>query len=86
MKTSSLIVSFPDQSKSFTYGVEYGRLLQQMEQGNNIVGNHGFPIRLENKILIENTCKELGYIPTFGNTYYNEWIDFLGLKKLNSEN
>jgi len=82
---SELLISFPDQSQSFTYGVEYGRILQQMEQGNNVVCNNGFPIRLENKKLIEETCKKLGYIPTFGKTHYDEWIEFLGLRKLTSE-
>lgn len=81
-----LRVSFPNQSKSFTYGVEYGRILEQMEQGKDVVCNHGFPIRLENKELMEATCKELGYIPSFGKEYFNEWIEFVGLKKIQSNN
>lgn len=80
------LISFPDQSASFTYGVEYGRILQQLQQGNNVVDNHGFPVRLENKVLIENTCKEFGYIPTFGKVHFDEWIDFMGLKKSNNDN
>lgn len=81
-----LLISFPDQSASFAHGVEYGRILQQMEQGNNTVGNHSFPVRLENKVLIENTCKEFGFIPSFGKTYFNEWIEFIGIKKSTNDN
>ena len=83
---SELIVSFPDQSKSFTYGVEFGRILEQMEQGKDIVCNHGFPIRAENKKLIEDSCKAFGYIPTFGAEHFGEWIEFMGIKKLTSIN
>jgi len=83
---SKLLISFPDQSASFTYGVEYGRILEQMEQGKEVVCNHGFPIRLENKKLIEDSCKAFGYIPTFGTDHYDEWVEFLGIKKLTSEN
>lgn len=84
--TSNLLISFPDQSASFAYGVEYGRILQQMQQGNNVVCNHGFPVRLENQALIERTCNEYGYIPTFGKTHYGEWIEFLGIRKTINDN
>lgn len=84
--TSSLLISFPNQSESFAHGVEYGRILQQIEQGDTVVMNHGFPVRLENKSLIESTCKAFGYIPTFGKTHFDEWIEFLGIKKQTSEN
>lgn len=84
--TSSLLISFPDQSESFTHGVEYGRILQQMQQGDNAISNSGFPVRLENKILIENTCREYGYIPTFGKEHYGEWVEFLGIKKIGNDN
>lgn len=83
---TSLLISFPDQSQSFTHGVEYGRLLEQIEQGKDVVVNHGFPVRLENKILIENTCKQFGYIPTFGKEHYGEWVEFIGIKRTSSEN
>jgi hypothetical protein len=83
---NQLLVKFPDASESFTYGVEYGRLLQKMEQGDNVVMNNGFPVRLENKKLIEDTCKSLGYIPTFGMVHYDEWIEFLAIKKLSNDN
>lgn len=81
-----LIISFPDQSKSFTYGVEYGRLLERMERGEDCVTNNGFPVRIENKELLEITCKKYGYIPSFGATYYDEWIEFLGIKKQTTDN
>lgn len=86
MSESSLIIKFPDESSSFCYGVEYGRILQQMEQGDSIVSNHGFPIRVENKSLIEETCKVHGYIPSFGTVFMDEWIEFLGVKKLTTDN
>jgi len=81
-----LLISFPDSSKSFTYGVEFGRLLQKIEQGDDVIMNNGFPIRIENKELIENTCKAYGYIPTFGTIHYDEWIEFLGIKKTSNDN
>lgn len=80
-----LLISFPDQSQSFTYGVEYGRLLQQMEQGDAVVCNRGFPVRIENQKLITDTCKAFGYIPSFGKIHYNEWVEFLGIRKITSD-
>ena len=44
---AELLISFPDQSQSFSFGVEYGRLLQQMQDGKDVVMNHGFPVRVE---------------------------------------
>ena len=41
-----LLVSFPDQSTSFTYGVEYGRLLEKIERGDNVITNSTQPIYL----------------------------------------
>lgn len=81
-----LLISFPDQSESFTYGVEYGRILEKMERGDDIVMNNGFPVRMENKALIEATCKVLGYIPTFGAIHFDEWIEFTGIKKVSNDN
>jgi hypothetical protein len=77
---TQLIISFGDQSNSFTYGVEYGRLLQKIEQGDDIVTNNGFPIRLENKKLIKDTCKYYGYIPIFIEIHNDEWIDFIAMR------
>lgn len=82
---AELLISFPDQSQSFSFGVEYGRILQQMQDGKDVVMNHGFPVRVENKDLIDLTCRQYGYIPTFGKTYENEWIEFLGIKKTSTE-
>lgn len=83
---NELLISFPDQSKSFTYGVEYGRLLERIERGDDIVMNNGFPIRMENVILLKTTCDRYGYIPTFGKIYYDEWVEFLAIKKKSTEN
>lgn len=38
-KNSKLLIHFPDSSESFAYGVEYGRLLQKMQDGKEIIGN-----------------------------------------------
>ena len=81
-----LIIVFPDQSKSFTYGVEYGRILQQMESGVDVVMNSGFPVRLENVELIKTTCQALGYVPSFWKIYFEEWIEFIGIKRKSTNN
>lgn len=78
-------ISFPDQSSNFTYGCEYGRLLQKMEQGDKEISNNGLPIRIENKPLIETTCKKLGYTPIFGNEWFG-WIGFIAIKNLSTDN
>lgn len=83
---NSLLISFPDQSESFTYGVEYGRLLEKMERGDDVVMNNGFPVRIENRDLIKNTCNSLGYIPTFGREHFGEWVEFLAIRKITSDN
>lgn len=84
--TKHLFISFPDQSQSFTYGVEYGRILEKIERGDDVVMNNGFPVRIENKELIIATCNQFGYIPTFGKEYYDEWIEFLAIKKKSNDN
>lgn len=82
----NLLISFPDSSQSFTYGVEFGRLLEKIERGDEVIKNNGFPVRIENKQLLTTTCKNFGYIAIFGQIYFNEWIEFLGIKKTNSNN
>ena len=82
----NLLIKFPDPSASFTYGVEFGRLLEKIERGDEVVKNNGFPVRIENKQLLVDTCKAYGYIASFGEEYYNEWIEFIGIKKTTSEN
>lgn len=81
-----LLVSFPDSSQSFTYGVEYGRLLQKMQDGNDVIENEGFPVRVENVKVLKDTCKAYGYIPTFGKVYWGEWTEFIGIKKTSTDN
>jgi hypothetical protein len=82
----NLLISFPDSSSSFTYGVEYGRLLEKIERGDDPVSNNGFPIRVENQELLKKTCDTYGYIATFGEPYFDGWVDFLGIKKTTSNN
>jgi hypothetical protein len=81
-----LLFKFPDQSDSFTRGVEFGRILEQMQRLDGNIDNSGFPVRIENKQVLIDACKVYGYIPTFGNEYYGEWIEFLGIKKTSSNN
>jgi hypothetical protein len=78
---NKLIIRFPDQSTSFTYGVEFGRLLEKMERGDDVVINNGFPIRKENVEVVKSTCVHYGYIPLFGEMYDNEWVEFTGIKQ-----
>lgn len=79
----NLLIKFTDSSNSFTTGVEYGRLLERFEKGVKVIDNNGFPIHLVNKDIIISTCNEFGYIPFFGEIYYNEWIDFKAIKNNN---
>lgn len=81
-----LKIKFPDESQSFSHGVEYGRLLEKMERGDQDVTNNGFPVRIENKGLILETCAEYGYTPIFGHVFKKEWIEFLGIKKESTNN
>jgi len=80
------ILKFPDQSASFAYGVEFGRLLEKIERNDDPIQNNGFPVRIENKKLLIDACKKYGYIPTFGAEYFNEWVEFMGMRKTTSNN
>jgi hypothetical protein len=81
-----LQIKFKDQSQSFTNGVEFGRLLEKMQRGDDTVKNYGFPVRIENKEVIETSCMEYGYIALFGEQHFDEWIEFLGIKKTFTNN
>lgn len=83
---NELLIKFPDQSDSFAYGVEYGRLLERIERGDTQISNNSFPIRIENKQLLIDTCKAYNYIPVFGNEFFGEWIEFIGMKKTITDN
>jgi len=78
----NLLIKFPDSSTSFTYGVEFGRLLEKIERGDELIMNNGFPIRIENIDLLKETCLKFGYISIFGRKYFNEWIDFISIKSI----
>lgn len=82
----NLLLSFPDQSASFTYGVEYGRLLEKIERGDDVVQNNGFPVRVENVELLKETCSKYGYIATFGECAVDGWVEFMGLRKTTTDN
>jgi hypothetical protein len=81
MTNRQLIVSFTDQSESFTYGVEFGRLLQKMEQGDENVTNNGLPVRVENKQVLIQACESYGYLPMFSDSSVpDEWLEFSSMK------
>jgi hypothetical protein len=80
-----LTIPFTDQSPSFTYGVEFGRLLEKMERGDPAIKNNGFPVRVENLEVLKSACETYGYVATFGDDQ-NGWIEFLGIKKVASDN
>jgi hypothetical protein len=82
----NLLIEFPDQSQSFAYGTEFGRLLEKIERGDEVIKNNGFPVRVENCSVLALACSLHGYIPTFSKPYMGGWVDFLGIKKTTSEN
>ena len=41
-----------------------------------------FPVRIENKKVIQKTCFSFGYTPVFGEESFGEWIEFLGIKNV----
>lgn len=81
-----LLLKFPDQSESFTYGVEFGRLLEKIERGDEVIKNNAFPIRLENMDLLKKACEVHGYISLFGKIHFGEWIEFIAIRKQISDN
>lgn len=85
-KKMDLLISFPNQSESFTHGVEFGRLLEKIERGDNAVQNNGFPVRAENVELLRDTCNKHGYVPTFADCVVEGWVNFLGIKKTSTDN
>jgi len=80
------LIKFSDQSQSFTYGVEFGRLLEKMQRNDEVIQNSGFPVRVENMQVLKDACIAYGYAAIFGDPYLDGWIDFLGIKKTYSQN
>ncbi|WP_438423110.1 hypothetical protein [Aquimarina macrocephali] len=80
-----LAIKFTDGSPSFTHGVEFGRILQKMELGNQNVDNEGFPVRIENKQVYISACKYYNYTPVFGDVWFNEWVSFIAIKNTSFE-
>ncbi len=80
------IIIFTDQSNSFTYGVEFGRLLQKIEQGDEAVSNNNFPIHVENKEVIIQACKAYNYKAIFMPCEIDGWEWFIGFKNKFSDN
>ena len=82
----NLLIKFPDQSQSFAYGVEFGRLLEKIERGDGVIKNNGFPVRVENCSILALACSLHGYIANFSEPYMDGWVDFLGIKRTMSKN
>lgn len=81
-----LVLKFTDSTPSFTAGFEAGRIDVKMEQGLPMVDNCGFPIHLANKQLVRDMCIQHGYTPSFGDEYFGEWVDFIGIKNVTGTN
>jgi hypothetical protein len=81
-----LLISFTDQSPSFTNGVEFGRLLAQMESGAAVVENKNFPVHAENTDVLRRAAKQYGYTALFGpcadnhGNKYPEWASFRAVR------
>jgi hypothetical protein len=82
----NLLIKFPDHSESFTYGVEFGRLLEKIERGDNPIKNNGFPIRVENMSVLVLACSLHGYTCTFSKCEVEGWSNFIGIKKTFTQN
>jgi hypothetical protein len=72
-----LILSFPDDSKSFTYGFEAGILYQKMVEEHDTI-DHGYlkgiPVREENIDLIQQMADYHGYKAQFKTTGVSGYI------------
>lgn len=84
MKKQELIIRFSDQSNSFTYGVEFGRLLNKMENLESPVENNGFPIREENRSVLIQACKAYNYTPIFSTCQVEGWLNFIAIKNMDN--
>ena len=78
------MISLNDKSDDFILGMECGIILEQINKQKSRISNGLFPIRKENKTVIESMCRGFNYTPFFGISYYDEWIDFFAIK--NNEN
>ena len=87
MAKAELIVSFTDQSDSFTHGVEYGRILCKLEAGLHVVENNGFPVHTANVELLRITCAMYEYTPMFSAVEgMDEWTNFCAIRAFISGN
>jgi hypothetical protein len=77
---AELLIAFSDDSNSFVCGVEFGRMLARMENGDATVENQGFPIHPENADVLRQACATYGYTPTFG-IEKDGWQDFKAVKQ-----
>jgi len=80
----NLIISFKDQEANFTHGVELGRILNKIQNGESPVENNGFPVRVENRNVLTATCRHYNYTPIFSDCSVEGWVNFIAIK--NQEN
>lgn len=74
---------FSDQSESFINGIEYGRILQKMQDGLPIVDNDGIPIHEQNYDIIRRAAEYYGYNASFQKLAIDGWIGFKATKGIN---
>jgi len=82
----NLLIKFPDKSQSFCNGVEFGRILEKMERGDEHVTNNGFPMREDNIEVVKQAARQYGYLATFSEPYLEGWVNLFIIKKITTEN
>ena len=83
---ASLIISFPDQSASFTHGAEFGIILNKMQRNDDYIDNGGLPVHESNEEVIRRACDHYGYLSSFGHCDCEGWISFFAIKCTSSNN
>lgn len=81
-----LLVSLADKTEDFIHGMELGIIMEKMKQGENPVKNEDFPVRLVNQEAIRKLCIGYGYTPIFGEIHSYEWVEFMAVKNVASNN
>ena len=70
--TADNYLIFPDQSPSFAHGVEFGRIYEKLERGDQHVNNNGMVVYTTNVELIRDACLTYGYVPHFSPVTIND--------------
>lgn len=73
MTEHRLLVSFPDQSKSFVHGFEAGQIWQRLRDGEPLIENqliHRANVEVIDRMALENGCSaEWKHIDGYDETY-----------------